>query len=374
MNRPLWIINSSMLGLLIACLLFIALYRVRIQAPVALAPEPLALRDASQYIASIDQSKIYANDLFGTFIAPVAHEEEKEPTVPVMPTAPIPRTIQPPQELPPRFLEPLNVTLTGIIWMPDQSLCRAIVIDNTTKQEVNYKVGDELEDAQIIRIARDHIVCVRSNGQQESIYLTQLAATLAQENIARTDWSQTVVARSKNNYLVDVSDFVETVASVGEFIELADLATAYIKGKSIGCKIGAIERQGLIAALGFKQNDIITSVNGHSVYTAQERLAVAQHLMASAKNSVIKVEIMRASNPLTLTYTLGHINRPEQPSLTEKTAAAGPLTESKKIVLDTQEEQQVKALKTREKFAPTLQEIERDERRRIMNLMKKKTI
>lgn len=363
-----------MLGLLIACLLFIALYRVRIQAPVALAPEPLALRDASQYIASIDQSKIYANDLFGTFIAPVAHEEEKEPTVPVMPTAPIPRTIQPPQELPPRFLEPLNITLTGIIWMPDQSLCRAIVIDNVTKQEVNYKVGDELEDAQVIRIARDHIVCVRSNGQQESIYLTQLAATLAQETIARTDWSQTVIARSKNNYLVDVSDFVETVASVGEFIELADLATAYIQGRSVGCKIGAIERQGLIAALGFKQNDIITSVDGYSVYTAQERLAVAQHLMALAKNSVIKVEIMRSSNPLILTYTLGHINRPEQPPLTEKTGVAGPLTEPKKVVLDAQEEQQVKALKTREKFAPTLQEIERDERRRIMNLMKKKTI
>lgn len=374
MNRPLWIINSSMLGLLIACLLFIALYRVRIQAPVALAPEPLALRDASQYIASIDQSKIYANDLFGTFIAPVVHEDDKEPTVPVMPTAPIPRTIQPPQELPPRFLEPLNITLTGIIWMPDQSLCRAIVIDNVTKQEVNYKVGDELEDAQVIRIARDHIVCVRSNGQQESIYLTQLAATLAQETIARTDWSQTVIARSKNNYLVDVSDFVETVASVGEFIELADLATAYIQGRSVGCKIGAIERQGLIAALGFKQNDIITSVDGYSVYTAQERLAVAQHLMALAKNSVIKVEIMRSSNPLILTYTLGHINRPEQPPLTEKTGVAGPLTEPKKVVLDAQEEQQVKALKTREKFAPTLQEIERDERRRIMNLMKKKTI
>ena len=157
-------------------------------------------------------------------------------------------------------------------------------------------------------------------------------------------------------------------------MELADLATAYIQGRSVGCKIGAIERQGLIAALGFKQNDIITSVDGYSVYTAQERLAVAQHLMALAKNSVIKVEIMRSSNPLILTYTLGHINRPEQPPLTEKTGVAGPLTEPKKVVLDAQEEQQVKALKTREKFAPTLQEIERDERRRIMNLMKKKTI
>lgn len=362
-----------MLALFVICVLFILLYRVSIPTPISLSPDGVYMPDASQYIASIDKTKIYEHDLFDTFIAPTVQEQPK-PIVATIPAAPAPVTIRAPQEQPPSFLEPLNITLTGIIMTKDLAASRAIILDNVTKQEVNYKIGDELEDAQIMRIFKDRILLVRSNGQQETIYLTPQAAAQANEKLDRTDWSSVVVSQGKNKYILDVRDFADTVKTVGEFIELADLATAYMHGQSIGCKVGIIQPHGLVATMGLKKGDIITAVDGHLVYTAAQRIDTAEKLAELPMGSTIKVELLRQSMPITVEYVLGEINRPEPtiPVVPEK--AVEPLTQIAKQITDVQQEEKIKLLETREKFAPTLQEIERGERQRIMNLMKKKTV
>lgn len=355
--------------------MFIAVYRVHIPAPVSLSPENVIIRDASQYIASINKNQIYQEDLFDTYIAPETTQEPQPIVLPV-PHAPAPIVIAPPHEERPHFLEPLNVTVTGIMLMGDPATSRVIILDNVTKQEVNYKIGDEIEDAQIMRIFKDRILIVRSNGQQESIFLTTQAAAQATQQLDRTDWSSIVMPQGKHKYLVDVRDFVDCVKTIGEFIELADLATAYMQGHSIGCKVGVIQPRGLIAALGLQKGDIITAVEGHPVYTATQRLGIAKKLAALPMGSTITVEFMRQSVHHKYTYVLGEINRLEQPSMPVEAAPStvSPLSQTAKQIADEQEQEKIHLLEHREQFAPTLQEIERSERQRIMNLMKKKNV
>ena len=48
---------------------------------------------------------------------------------------------------PVQFLEPLAITLKGIMYSSDEQHNRAIIADNKSEAQKLYKVGDALEDA-----------------------------------------------------------------------------------------------------------------------------------------------------------------------------------------------------------------------------------
>jgi len=79
----------------------------------------------------------------------------------------------------PKFLDPLDITLKGIIVLVhNDSKNRAIIADNKTNKELTYKVGSAIEDAQLIRILSNKVIFLRSNGQQEVLYLREKDAEL----------------------------------------------------------------------------------------------------------------------------------------------------------------------------------------------------
>lgn len=53
-----------------------------------------------------------------------------------------------------------------------------MIADNKTNQEGTFKVGDTVQDAQLIRIFSNKIILLRNNGQQEVLYLREQDAKL----------------------------------------------------------------------------------------------------------------------------------------------------------------------------------------------------
>src|SRR3989339_92292 len=369
MRHPVWILNLSVLILLFTFLVFITLYKVQLQRPSSIVPSEITSRVIQKYEV-IDPSKIYEYDLFNTYKLEIAQPKKPDYVKPV-PPPPAPIQVPSPKSEQPKFLDPLPITLTGIFMLHDDSRNRAIIMDNKSKIEVTYKIGDEIEDAQLVKIFSNKILLIRSNGQQEILYLRQEDATADETTITKKDWSHIVKKTNQSEYLIDKQEFAYETKSLSNVIDLFDLTTAYKQGKSIGTKVGQIEESSLAAAIGFKPGDIITHIADLPATSTSERLQIYKKITPLPENSTFNINVIRRENPTIIKIKIGTIKPfPTTPPLLPKKEPQKLLTKTEKYIDEQQEADKLKILKTKEKFAPTLQEIRLKEKENILKHQK----
>ncbi len=361
MRQPLWIINSLLLLLFLIMLIFMLFSRVALPGRETISP---AVRPVVTHVtpekAKINVATIWEYDLFDTF-----EQKPPEEIAPLGP-GPVPEPPQPsapliPAITKPTFLPPLNVTLKGTINDTDDRKNRALIANNDTKQEAAYKVGDVIGDAQLMRIFSNKVIFVRSNGQQEVLYLREKDAKTDPTYVAVGGWSDVVKETAPNNYLVDPALFIERVKTLAQFIEMLDLTTVYKQGTSIGIRVGNIEKDSLGTAMGLKAGDIILKVNNLPADTKIQRAKIYQTIMHIKPADKITLSLNRDGQEFTLTIALQEMKKTsiikDEAQLTSKVEAISP---------EAMQEKEAKILQEKFKFAPTLKEIRERERKNIM--------
>lgn len=308
MKHPFWLVNSILLIFLVIALLFTGTTQQK--KPRRIIFDPEEVKPLKKDVSKIDPSKIYTNDLFNTY------REPSVPRVPMgeikpIPQPPMPAATRPSAPVPPRFLEPLNITLKGIILTGDEKDNRAIIQDNKTKEAKNYKIGDKFEDAQVIRILKNKTMLIRSNGQQETLYVNQFDAKA--ERLLKTDnWAELVKKVNEENYIIDAQEFSTRVRSLAQLIDLLNITTVYQKGKSVGVRIGKQYPESLGNALGLLQGDIITSISDIPATDTSKRFEIYKKVIGLAIGSRIKVTIVRQTRLVTISYILERIENNEE--------------------------------------------------------------
>ena len=209
MQQPFWKLNLGLLLVVSSLLAAMFFYKVHLQRPVPIIPEKATEQDFIKK-PEIDITKIYRNDLFNTRISEKTSSEKRAEAQPI-PPPPQPIKVPPPPVELPKFLDPLPITLTGIFMLNDEAKNRTIIINNKTKEEKTYKIGDEIEDAQIIAIFPEKVLLVRSNGQQEMIYLRQDTANAEAKKITQKDWNRVVKKLQTNEFLIDRQEFTNEI-------------------------------------------------------------------------------------------------------------------------------------------------------------------
>lgn len=303
MKHPFWIINLGLFSLVLAALAFIYLSRVKVSYPKIEDLESEEIAPRKEQKVAINIKKIYEEDLFGTYVKEIVPVRQ-EIAIP-FPTPPAQQTITIPPLIEPEFLEPLQVTLKGIIVVSsNDSKNRAMIQDNKTTQEGTYKVGDLIQDAQLIRIFKNKIIFLRLNGQQEVLYLReQDAKTDPVYNVAH-EWDTVIRKTGNNMYMINPTTFVEQVRNLTECIDLLNTTTAYQQGKSIGLRIGSNSKSPFGSLLGLQNGDIILSINNIPAQTTQERLAIYKNIVSLKIGNTVTVKLMRKNKEMTLLYTL----------------------------------------------------------------------
>lgn len=194
------------------------------------------------------------------------------------PAYPTPLQIQPQVVFEREMLPPLQITLHGTI-INDNPVKNKVFIENMrTKEEKDYSIGDIVEDAQIVFISKNKVIFVRSNGQEESIYLNKLFK-IEEEANSNISWNK-IITTNDNIKNIDLNLFGYKIKSFGAFIEELGLATYFENGIPVGCKIKNTKSNSLAQVLGFIENDIIISINNLPINTTEAR--------ATCINSIIK--------------------------------------------------------------------------------------
>jgi type II secretory pathway component PulC len=304
MRPPLWIINSALLALFGLCVY--SMFLLQPKTPQANSLVPKAIVGQNSNVTPVNLKSIYEDDIFKTHISQLEPLADAPNNLQI----PLPPTYQPTQETDndlPNFLEPLPITVTGIMTFGNEEYNRTMIRDNRTQIEKSYLVGDELEDAQIVRILPNKILIIRSNSQQETLFLREQDVIVDLDTI-EPNWDDIILAVGTNQYQINVDEFTQQVKTVGNLIDLLNLITAYKAGVSIGVKIGSNTSTPLVEKLGLNNGDVILSMNSVGLANADERLQ-AYELATQRANSSLVLKVLRAGNEFEIIYDLNYQNR-----------------------------------------------------------------
>lgn len=304
MKHPFWIINLGLFSLVLTIFAFIYVSSIKISQPKAEELEAEDVAPFKEQKVAINIKKIYEDDLFGTYVKEIPRAQHVETSIP-FPAPPAQQKITIPAIIEPEFLDPLQVTLKGIIVVSsNDSKNRAMIQDNRTTQEGTYKVGDLIQDAQLIRIFKNKIILLRLNGQQEVLYLReQDAKTDPVYNIAH-EWDTVVKKTGATTYLINPKSFTEQIRTLTECIDLLNATTAYRQGKSIGLRIGNLSKSPFGTLIGLQNGDIVLSINNIPTQTTEERLAIYKNVASLKIGNTITVKLDRKNREMTIVYTL----------------------------------------------------------------------
>jgi type II secretory pathway component PulC len=181
---------------------------------------------------------------------------------------------------------------------------RAIIREDKTKQEGTYKVGDIIQDSQLIRIFKNKIIFLRLNGQQEVLYLREQDAKADTAYTQINQWEKIIKKTGELTYLINPGTFTEQIKNLSQFIEMVNTTTAYQKGKSVGLKVGPLNSQSLATILGLQKGDIIININNIPTETTEQRLAIYKNITTLPLDETITVKLVRKNRELMLSYTL----------------------------------------------------------------------
>lgn len=312
MKSPLWLVTSALTLLLILAFFFIVFTQKRPKAPASITPEVVST-PIKRDVSKINLARIYENDLFNTYIKAALPPIEAPLVVPV-PPPPLPRPAPLPQIQQPQFLPPLDVTLKGIIFVNNDQESRAIIANNKTKQETLYRVGDKVEDADIIRISKRKVIVLRSNGQQETLFMTHDDAVTDSIYTRDEAWTAVVKPLADTIYAIDPKALSKRIGNLAEFIEMLDMTTAFDKGKSLGCRIGRMSPQSIGHALGLQFGDIIMEINTIPTTTTHDRVAIYSQLKQLGLGATIVVKLLRNNQEYEYTYVLQKIMKQREES------------------------------------------------------------
>lgn len=368
MRHPFWIVNSSLLVLAFIAVIIVVLTQQQPPRQASIEPTVYA-KPVKQSVPETEIAKIYENDLFNTYQRPIPATEKKDlaqqlppPPSPIMPTVP--------QEITPAFLEPLRIALRGVMIVGDNNKDRVLIENLQSKQEATYRVGDNIDDAQLIRILRNRIVILRSNGQEEIVYLREKDAQGIALSLTAERWENIIKKTGANAFSIDSDSFIEQVPTLAHFIESLDATTVYRQGKPFGARIGTMEQGSFGIELGLQTGDIITHILDIPTRTLQQRLDIVNKVASLADGAHIPVRVLRSGieSPLMITLEelgrVGLITTDPAPRVVEKPA---------KTPYDIAQEKE-QLLKEKLRFAPVVDEIRQEDKRRALKNIKQREL
>jgi type II secretion system protein C len=193
----------------------------------------------------------------------------------------------------------LNLKLKGIL-VDSQSRRQLAVIASPNNAEEIYRVGDQIEGAELIRIETRRVV-IRRNGINEALYLEipKLESTKSVNPVTRsaTFGKNGIQKLGENKRVVSQQSLRQQLNNLPRLLQQAKAVPHTVNGQNIGFIMTEIQAGSVFDDLGLQTEDIIRSVNGAPIRTAEDALN-AYRKLRTAKS--FQLDLMRSGHAMTL--------------------------------------------------------------------------
>ena len=179
----------------------------------------------------------------------------------------------------------------------------AIIENLKTRKEELYRLGALIEGAKIVAIYKKSVVLER-NGKREALEIVDKDKVV---DLRRRPEPQRIeVARATfeplNAQVISTGDIQYIKENTNELLSQVRIIPYFSKGVSGGYKLGNIKKGSLIEKYGFKDGDVLKSVNGISLSSPDKVLEAYQ---AAQNAGSVEITVERDGGPVTFTYKIG---------------------------------------------------------------------
>lgn len=190
----------------------------------------------------------------------------------------------------------LPLRLVGIY---EHAAKKTACIENlTTFKTGYYGIGDSVMKARVIQILSGQVVLLKDGRR----------IILSMENpYAWSKPDEWIDAVSKDNFIVSRKRLNQHIRGVNQLLGEI-VAVPYVSNHGIeGFSIASIKKDGIISEAGFREGDIVRSVNGRKMDSLKEPLLAYQqlrNLVNGEEGPVIKIELQRNDKIRIFTYRI----------------------------------------------------------------------
>ncbi|MDY7038678.1 MAG: type II secretion system protein N [Thermodesulfobacteriota bacterium] len=192
-------------------------------------------------------------------------------------------------------LTSMNFTLIGTI-INEGGNSLAIIRDNQTNREDKYKTGSFISGAKVVMILRNKVV-LNIDGKDELLVMgIEKIRAEKDENKKITKGSGKAEVIS---YTISKAFVQQSINNVAQIMSLVRVKPYFKDDKPAGFKISRIKDGSIFKAMGFKDGDIIKSVNGENIYSAEDIMRLYNTLKDS---TFFSMGIVRENQVKTLNF------------------------------------------------------------------------
>ncbi len=204
------------------------------------------------------------------------------------------RTRQLMSEIDQLALTSLNCTLIGTV-IREGGGSWAIIMDNQSGQQDRYTQGDKLRNAEIVMILRNQVV-LNIDGKNERLIM-------GIEKIRAEDQDGGVAASGASGdvetYKISKGFVSQSVNNIAQIMSTVRVKPYFENGKPAGFHVSNIKSDSILTTMGFQEGDIIRSVNGQEIRTAEDVMRLYNTLKDS---NFFGIGLVRDGRPKTLNF------------------------------------------------------------------------
>jgi general secretion pathway protein C len=192
-------------------------------------------------------------------------------------------------------LTSLNCTLLGTI-INEGGNSWAIIKDNQSSLQDKYAVGSIVNGAEITLIMRNRVV-LNTDGRDELLVMgiEKLRAEKGghEKPITEGEKAKAVTYKISKDFVKD------SINNVTQIMSNVRVKPHMRNGKPGGFQISRIKDDSIFKSMGFVNGDVIKSVNGQDIHTAQDIMGLYNTLKES---NFFSIEIVRNNQAKTLNF------------------------------------------------------------------------
>lgn len=202
----------------------------------------------------------------------------------------------------------LNLVLKGIVAVRPMRRALAVIAERGSAAEQLYSQGEEISSNVVIREIHPDRVIISRAGVLETLFLEGF-----QKNAPKPDTAPNETrAMSSSDYIQPKGDGINWLVKQdywgGKLADVAGLARevgveVYSENsQQRGYRLVAVQNSKLLNSLGLQPGDVLLSVNGRAMNSAQEGLTAYQQVKNGGQ---VTIEIIRNGRRETRVYSVG---------------------------------------------------------------------
>jgi general secretion pathway protein C len=189
-------------------------------------------------------------------------------------------------------LTSLNCSLVGTV-VPENGDGWAVIMDNDGKVQNMVTVGSSLKGARVVKIFKDKVV-LNINGRDE---LLMMDMEETPEQASSVSKGGRPPRGQVHTYSINRGLVQQSLNDLADVMSKMRVEPYFTGGKPDGFRVSQIQSGSLINSMGFQDGDIIKSVNGREIASAEDAMRLYETMKGS---SFFSVGIMRNGGPETI--------------------------------------------------------------------------